>query len=76
MNRIAAFCRNRTHFVDRFTNHIHHASQSAGTDRNSYRTTEVLCLRITLPLTTGNALQASSSAATFTFDAEQTASNP
>ena len=38
--------------------------------------TEVLCLRVTLPLTTGNALQASSSAATFTFDAEQTSSNP
>jgi hypothetical protein len=36
---------------------------------------EVLCLRVSLPLTTGNALQASSSAATFTFDAEQTANN-
>jgi spore coat-associated protein N len=37
---------------------------------------EVLCLRVTLPLTTGNALQGASSAATFTFDAEQTANNP
>ena len=54
------------------------SAQGAQTgDRNiAAGATEVLCLRITLPLTTGNALQASSSAATFTFDAEQTASNP
>jgi spore coat-associated protein N len=37
---------------------------------------EVLCVRVSLPLSTGNALQAASSAATFTFDAEQTANNP
>jgi hypothetical protein len=46
-------------------------------DRNiAAGATEVLCLRVSLPLTTGNALQAASSAATFTFDAEQTANNP
>ncbi|HEX5824802.1 MAG TPA: TasA family protein [Candidatus Limnocylindrales bacterium] len=37
---------------------------------------EVLCLRVSLPLTTGNASQGASSTATFTFDAEQTANNP
>jgi hypothetical protein len=37
---------------------------------------EVLCFRVNLPLTAGNALQGVSSAATFTFDAEQTANNP
>jgi hypothetical protein len=37
---------------------------------------EVLCFRVSLPLTTANALQGVSSAATFTFDAEQTANNP
>jgi spore coat-associated protein N len=37
---------------------------------------EVLCFRVSLPLATGNALQGISSAATFTFDAEQTANNP
>jgi spore coat-associated protein N len=37
---------------------------------------EVLCFRVSLPLTTGNAMQGISSAATFTFDAEQTANNP
>jgi hypothetical protein len=36
---------------------------------------EVLCLRVSLPLTTGNASQGASSAATFTFAAEQTANN-
>ena len=39
-------------------------------------TNEVLCFRVSLPLATGNALQASTSAVTFTFDAEQTANNP
>ncbi|MEO5941306.1 MAG: TasA family protein [Candidatus Limnocylindrales bacterium] len=38
--------------------------------------TEVLCFRVSLPLATGNAYQGVSSAATFTFDAEQTANNP
>jgi len=37
---------------------------------------EVLCFRIILPLATGNTLQGATSAATFTFDAEQTANNP
>ncbi|MBA2382094.1 MAG: hypothetical protein H0V73_08290 [Chloroflexi bacterium] len=37
---------------------------------------EVLCFRVSLPLTTGNTFQGASSAATFTFDAEQTANNP
>ena len=37
---------------------------------------EVLCLRVSLPLTTNNTFQGASSAATFTFDAEQTANNP
>jgi hypothetical protein len=46
-------------------------------DRNiAAGATEVLCLRVSLPLSTGNALQGTSSAATFTFDAEQTANNP
>lgn len=38
-------------------------------------TNEVLCFRVMLPLATGNALQGASSAATFTFDAEQIANN-
>ena len=38
-------------------------------------TNEILCFRVSLPLTTGNALQGISSAVTFTFDAEQTANN-
>jgi hypothetical protein len=37
---------------------------------------EVLCFRVSLPLATGNTLQGITSAATFTFDAEQTANNP
>jgi spore coat-associated protein N len=36
---------------------------------------EVLCFRVTLPLTTGNTLQGVNSSVTFTFDAEQTANN-
>jgi camelysin-like metallo-endopeptidase len=46
-------------------------------DRNlAAGTSEVLCMRVSLPLSTGNALQGVSSAATFTFNAEQTANNP
>ncbi len=46
-------------------------------DRNlTAGTSEVLCFRVSLPLSTGNAFQGVSSAATFTFDAEQTANNP
>jgi len=37
---------------------------------------EVLCFRVTLPSGTLDALQGATSAATFTFDAEQTANNP
>jgi spore coat-associated protein N len=37
---------------------------------------EVLCFRVNLPLSTGNTFQGTSSAVTFTFDAEQTANNP
>jgi hypothetical protein len=37
---------------------------------------EVLCFRVRLPLATTDATQGASSAATFTFDAEQTANNP
>ena len=37
---------------------------------------EVLCFRVSLALSTGNAYQGATSAATFTFDAEQTANNP
>jgi hypothetical protein len=37
---------------------------------------EVLCFRVSLPLATADALQGATSAATFTFDAEQTANNP
>ncbi len=37
---------------------------------------EVLCFRVGLPLATGDALQGGTSAATFSFAAEQTANNP
>ena len=37
---------------------------------------EVLCFRVSLPLSAGNTLQGATSDATFTFDAEQTANNP
>ena len=37
---------------------------------------EVLCFRVTLPLAAANTLQGLSSAATFTFDAEQVVNNP
>lgn len=37
---------------------------------------EVLCFQVSLPLATANAFQGATSAATFTFDAEQTANNP
>ena len=39
-------------------------------------TNEVLCFRVSLPIGTGNGLQNTTSAVTFTFDAEQTANNP
>ena len=37
---------------------------------------EVLCFRVSLPLTAPDSLQGATSAATFTFSAEQTANNP
>jgi predicted ribosomally synthesized peptide with SipW-like signal peptide len=37
---------------------------------------EVLCFQVSLPLATDNTFQGVTSAATFTFDAEQTANNP
>ena len=37
---------------------------------------ETLCFVASLPLSTGNAFQAATTTATFTFDAEQTANNP
>ncbi len=37
--------------------------------------TETLCFRVSLPLATGNAFQGSTTTATFTFNAEQTANN-
>jgi hypothetical protein len=37
---------------------------------------EVLCVRVALPLATGDAYQAATATTTFTFDAEQTANNP
>ena len=37
---------------------------------------EVLCFRVSLPLTADDTVQNESSSATFTFDAEQTANNP
>lgn len=36
---------------------------------------EVLCVQVTLPTTTGNTYQAKTTTATFTFDAEQTVNN-
>jgi spore coat-associated protein N len=39
-------------------------------------TNETLCFRVTLPDVTGNAYQAATTTTTFTFDAEQTSSNP
>ena len=37
---------------------------------------ETLCFKATLPLSTGNTFQNTSTSVTFTFDAEQTANNP
>ena len=37
---------------------------------------ETLCFRVHLPSTTGNAFQGAATTTTFTFDAEQTSSNP
>jgi hypothetical protein len=45
-------------------------------DRTLAPGSEVLCFRFTLPTSADDALQGASSAATFTFDAEQVANNP
>ncbi len=37
---------------------------------------ETLCFRVTLPATTGDSFQGATTTTTFTFDAEQTSSNP
>jgi spore coat-associated protein N len=53
------------------------AQGAQGGERNLLAgASEVLCFRVSLLLATTNALQGASSAATFTFDAEQTANNP
>ena len=39
-------------------------------------TNETLCFRVTLPSSTGNGSQGATTTTTFTFDAEQTSSNP
>jgi spore coat-associated protein N len=39
-------------------------------------TSEILCFRVSLPLSALDSLQGATSAATFTFNAEQTANNP
>lgn len=49
---------------------------TAGADRVLAATTsEILCFNVSLPLATGNVLQAATTTATFTFDAEQTKNN-
>ena len=46
-------------------------------DRNlAAAANETLCFRVTLPSGTGNAFQSATAVTTFTFDAEQTSSNP
>jgi predicted ribosomally synthesized peptide with SipW-like signal peptide len=46
-------------------------------DRNlAAAASETLCFRVSLPSGTGNAYQGAATTTTFTFDAEQTASNP
>jgi hypothetical protein len=48
----------------------------AGDRPLSASASEVLCLRVELPTSTGNAFQNATTTATFTFDAEQTVNNP
>ena len=46
-------------------------------DRNlAAAANETLCFRVALPSGTGNAFQSATAVTTFTFDAEQTSSNP
>ena len=48
----------------------------AGDRPLSASSSETLCFRADLPLSTGNAFQNATTTATFTFDAEQTVNNP
>ena len=52
------------------------AGQQTGDRSLNAGANEILCFRVTLPTSTGNAFQGASTTATFTFDAEQTANNP
>lgn len=59
------------------TNLVGSASQGAqaGDRTLAAAASEVLCFKVSLPLTTGNAFEALTTTATFAFDAEQTANN-
>jgi len=52
------------------------AGAQAGDRTLSTAANETLCFRVSLPSGTGNAYQSATTTTTFTFDAEQTASNP
>ena len=52
------------------------AGSQAGDRTLNAAANETLCFRISLPSGTGNAYQSATTTTTFTFDAEQTASNP
>ncbi|HLE58746.1 MAG TPA: TasA family protein [Candidatus Limnocylindria bacterium] len=52
------------------------AGAQAGDRTLNAAASETLCFRISLPSGTGNAYQGATTTTTFTFDAEQTASNP
>jgi predicted ribosomally synthesized peptide with SipW-like signal peptide len=52
------------------------AGSQAGDRTLNAAANETLCFRVSLPGGTGNAYQSATTTTTFTFDAEQTASNP
>jgi hypothetical protein len=52
------------------------AGAQAGDRTLNAAASETLCFRVSLPSGTGNAYQSATTTTTFTFDAEQTASNP
>ena len=52
------------------------AGSQAGDRTLNAGANETLCFRVSLPGATGNAYQSATTTTTFTFDAEQTASNP
>jgi predicted ribosomally synthesized peptide with SipW-like signal peptide len=52
------------------------AGSQAGDRTLNASANETLCFRVSLPSGTGNAYQSATTTTTFTFDAEQTASNP